>query len=257
MVYDSFKDAPSIVSTLGIGGSEEDSFKATIVHITARHEVKNNERYVMESLLQDECRRNNINLSVYCVDVKKWAQALMPWPDPAVSRDEDVGRHAAETLNWLLNNKGEVSMWGSDPLPWGTDFEKHSCIVLGGYSLGGLFALWAARQCRLFQGVAAVSPSLWIQDWCDFAKANPIQTQSVYLSLGLREEHCRNKYMARVGDCVRREHALLVEQLGEDRTTLEWNGGGHFVNEGARMAKGYLWTLINLRQQQASHFHHF
>lgn len=247
-----FNNEPHFLDIAGGGSHEDDSFKACVVHITARHERNNGAQGTMESLLLRGCADHNINLALYNVDVNQWARALMPWPDSAVSRDEEVGRHAHNTLYWLDQQKHVWSGPASDPLPFGNTYADHPCpVVLGGYSLGGLFALWVARQCSLFQGVAAVSPSLWIQDWEAFAKTNPIQVQSVYLSLGLREEHCRNRRMARVGDCVRREHALLAKELGEDRTTLEWNGGGHFVNEGARMAKGYLWTLLNLRQQRA------
>ena len=38
-------------------------------------------------------------------------------------------------------------------------------IILGGYSLAGLFALWASTQTDLFYGVAAASPSVWFPGW--------------------------------------------------------------------------------------------
>ena len=236
----------------GGGSNEEGCFAVSIVHITARHEKTNNALYDMENQLFKDCTKHNIKVTLSCVEANQWARELMPWPDSAVSCDEEVGRHAADTLAWLDSQKDRWSGSSNDRVPFGRLCSDHVCpVILGGYSLGGLFSLWATRRCSLFQGVVAGSPSLWIRDWDTYAKAHPIHVQSAYLSLGLSEEHCRNQRMAKVGDCVRREHELLTEELGENRTVLEWNEGGHFVNEGIRMANGYLWTILNLRQQQA------
>ncbi len=65
----------------------------------------------------------------------------------------------------------------------------------------------------------------------------------MYLSLGLDEERTRNRTFARVGDCVRREHALLQEQVGRDRCTLEWNRGDHFDDNARRTARGFVWCI--------------
>ena len=52
-------------------------------------------------------------------------------------------------------------------------------IILGGYSLAGLFALWASTQTDLFYGVAAASPSVWFLGWMEFEQQHPIQAQHV------------------------------------------------------------------------------
>ena len=71
---------------------------------------------------------------------------------------------------------------------------KEDCkVILGGYSLAGLFALWAATQINALYGVAAASPSVWFPGWPEHEAAHPIQAQRVYLSLGDREEHTKNK----------------------------------------------------------------
>ena len=81
---------------------------------------------------------------------------------------------------------------------------KEDCkVVLGGYSLAGLFALWAATQTNALYGVAAASPSAWFPGWPEYEAAHPIQAQRVYLSLGDREEHTKNQPMAAVGDNIR------------------------------------------------------
>lgn len=209
-----------------------------LIQPSARHENKNDGiNREIETLATNATK----GFAIAFLDTVEWAKALMPWHDEAVSRDDEVGRHAQDTLKYITESL----------VPWLHErFGQLPCMI-GGYSLGGLFALWAARQSTAFSAVAAASPSLWIKGWADYADQNSLNAQLAYVSLGDREEHCRNQRMAKVGDCVRREHELLTEELGENRTVLEWNEGGHFVNEGIRMANGYLWTILNLRQQQA------
>ena len=170
-------------------------------------------------------------------DTNEWARALMPWRDDAVSRDEEVGLHSRDTLCFILNELLPVlrSRYGNLP-----------CII-GGYSLGGLFALWAARETDAFCAVAAASPSLWIEGWMLYAQAHPLLAKCAYLSLGDREEHCRNQRMCRIGDCVRLEHELLRMQLVESNTTLQWNPGGHFGEEAERTAKAFAWCMNRIK----------
>ena len=121
--------------------------------------------------------------------------------------------------------------------------EGFAPIILGGYSLAGLFALWAACQTDRFGAVVAGSPSLWAGDWPGYAAGHAMQARQVYLSLGDREERSRNKTFARVGDRIREEHRRLQQQLGEENTTLVWEEGGHFADPAARMARGFVWCL--------------
>ena len=125
-------------------------------------------------------------------------------------------------------------------------------IVLGGYSLGGLFSLWAASQTDILTAVAAMSPSLWIANWAEYSAAHPVRTQYVYLSLGDREEFTRNRAVAQVGNNVRAEYARLTEQLGAGRCTLEWNPGNHFADGAIRTAKGFAWCLSKLKNNPVS-----
>ena len=118
-------------------------------------------------------------------------------------------------------------------------------IILGGYSLAGLFALWASTQTDLFYGIAAASPSVWFPDWMEFEQQRPIQTQHIYLSLGDKEEHTKNAVMAAVGDNIRTLHSRLTER-GAD-CTLEWNSGGHFKDADLRTARAFRWAMEDMR----------
>jgi len=115
--------------------------------------------------------------------------------------------------------------------------------VLGGYSLAALFALWAAYQTDSFSAVCAASPSVWFPGWIEYAAARQPKVQNIYLSLGDKEEKARNKVMATVGDCIRKQFELLEPEI----STLEWNPGNHFKDADLRCAKGLAWCVKRIR----------
>lgn len=206
-----------------------------LIQPSARHENKNNGISREVEVLATSSTKG---FAIAFFDTVEWAKALMPWPDEAVSRDDEVGRYASNTLIYITQKL----------IPWLHEcFGKLPCII-GGYSLGGLFALWAARQSTAFCAVAAASPSLWIKGWTDYADNNSLNARLAYISLGNREEHCRNQRMARIGDCVRHEHLTLANQIGSSATTLEWNNGGHFGEEAERTAKAFAWCIENINK---------
>ena len=168
------------------------------------------------------------------VPVKNWNDELSPWEAPAVWGKESFGCNAADTLCFLT---GQVipTLKRQFHLP------ENVKIILGGYSLAGLFALWASTQTDLFYGIAAASPSVWFPDWMEFEQQHPIQAQHVYLSLGDKEERTKNTVMAAVGDGIRALHSRLTARSTD--CTLEWNSGGHFKDADLRTAKAFRWAM--------------
>ena len=169
-----------------------------------------------------------------------WEVELTPWHDPAISKRQAVGEHAGETFRYITDELIPSLHQEYGELP----------IVLGGYSLGGLFSLWSGSVSDCFTAIAAVSPSVWIAGWQDYARQHPVKTHYVYLSLGDREEHTRNKAIAQVGNNIRWEHEHLKQTLGPDNTVLEWNTGNHFVDGARRTSKGFAWCInkiLNIR----------
>jgi predicted alpha/beta superfamily hydrolase len=157
--------------------------------------------------------------------IKDWNQELTPWAAPPVFGKTPFGDGAEKTLEFITNQL----------LPEVQENITH--LILGGYSLAGLFALWAGYQADRFEGIAAASPSVWYPQWIDYASKNILLAKSAYLSLGDKEEKAKNPIMAQVGNAIRTQHELLTEQ--EVITTLEWNAGNHFVDSDKRMAKGF------------------
>ena len=164
------------------------------------------------------------------IKVNDWNNDLSPWEAPAVFGNEGFDGGAEDTLSEVLSETGDSS----------------KSYFIGGYSLSGLFALWAAYRTDVFQGVAAASPSIWFPGFDKFMKGNEIRTGRVYLSLGDREEKTRNQVMATVGDRIREAHAYLSE-TGTD-CILEWNSGNHFRDADLRTAKAFAWVLNRSRE---------
>ena len=164
--------------------------------------------------------------------IKDWNQELTPWGASPVFGKIPFGSGAEKTLEFIT----------SQLLPEVQENIPH--LILGGYSLAGLFALWAGYQTDLFEGIGAASPSVWYPQWIDYASENKPLAKSVYLSLGDKEEKAKNPVMAQVGNGIRKQHELLTEQ--EINTILEWNAGNHFVDSDRRMAKGFAWAINNL-----------
>ena len=175
-----------------------------------------------------EAMRNcALPFSLAAFEVKDWNRELSPWEAPPVFGKVPFGGMAGETLSFVLDRL-------APELRTRLGAGKKLCI--GGYSLAGLFALWAAAQTNIFSGVAAASPSVWFPGWMDYVKGHPIRAKAVYLSLGDREERAKNPVMATVGDCIREQYALLQ---ADHRVTLEWNPGNHFRDAEKRTAKAF------------------
>ena len=159
------------------------------------------------------------------VKVDNWNDDLSPWSASAVFGNDDFGGHAGDTLQEILKLAGDAK----------------KTYYIGGYSLAGLFSLWAAYNTDIFVGVAAASPSVWFPEFTSYMESNRIGCNSVYLSLGDKEEKTKNHVMRTVGDCIRSAYELLSKE-GID-CILEWNSGNHFKDADIRTAKAFAWIL--------------
>ena len=199
-----------------------------LLQMTGEHELQSMAHEV------EVIAQNGQNFLFAAVPVSNWTDALSPWDASAVWGKQGFGGNAEDTLRFLTEQVIST-------LKQQFDLPENVKIILGGYSLAGLFALWASTQTDLFYGVAAASPSVWFPGWMEFEQRHPIQAQRIYLSLGDKEEHTKNAVMAAVGDNIRTLHSRLIER-GAD-CTLEWNSGGHFKGADLRTAKAFRWTM--------------
>jgi len=210
--------------------SADENPQAILIQLVERKEVSQLEDEL--ELIRNASKKKIIIANIKIID---WCKELMPWNDEAVDRRPESGTLATGILNMI-----ELQLIPTLHAKYG----KLPCII-GGYSLGALFSLWAATQSTVFYGVAAASPSVWIKDWMKFAADNPIKAQKVYMSLGDSEHHTKNKYIKQVANNIREFHQMLVKQLSKDNTILEWNQGGHFQDFAQRTARAFSWVTFN------------
>ncbi len=211
------------------GNHEADTLLIQMVDDHDLEGMENEVSYIRElSGGQDFCLK--------AVKVNRWNSDLSPWKAPAVFGKEDFGDGAVLTLKYILENV----------LPDREDMknQKIKRTFVGGYSLAGLFALWAGYQIDCFQGIAAASPSIWFPHFTEYMMENTIHAEAVYLSLGDREERTRNPVMAQVGKAILEAHRILNES-GVD-CDLEWNKGNHFKEPDLRTAKAFVWLMKQL-----------
>ena len=193
-----------------------------LIQLTGDHELS-----VLKNEVEEIRKRTSTDFRLIAAKVDDWNYELSPWKAPAVFGNEDFGDGAVRTLEQILT----------------LCTDKSRTYYIGGYSLAGLFSLWAAYQTDVFSGIAAASPSVWFPGFLQYMKEHDMRAKSVYLSLGNREERTRNPLMATVGDCIREGYNLLKMQ--KIRTILEWNPGNHFKDAGIRTAKGFAWLIRN------------
>ena len=114
-----------------------------------------------EQMLSD---RAQVPFSLLLYRIDDWNRELSPWPAPPVYGKEPFSGEAEQTLETIRKEADS--------------FFQSRNVLIGGYSLAGFFALWAAYQTDLFTGVAAVSPSLWYPGWIPYAEGNSVRACS-------------------------------------------------------------------------------
>lgn len=169
-------------------------------------------------------------VTLIAIDEAHWEQALTPWPAAAVFKNTpDFGGGAEDYLHWLTQTV----------LPQvKTDFQlQPSWQGLIGYSLGGLFAAYAAYRTTVFSRIASVSGSLWFDHWQAFIRQHLLSSlpYKAYFSVGEREKYTRNPRLATVEQATVLTHRLWQQQ--GVNAILEYCPGGHFQDMVPRMAQ--------------------
>ena len=198
--------------------------------------VDEHELEVLDQEVEAIGNQTKTPFSLVALLIEDWNQELTPWPAPAVFGRIPFGDGANDTRKFITEQL--LPSLAADGI-----YNSSMSLLMGGYSLAGLFALWSAYQTDMFDGIAAASPSVWFPQWIDYAKEKRPLAKSIYLSLGDKEEKAKSSVMAQVGNAIRKQHELLLGQ--EVNTILEWNAGNHFVDSEKRMAKGFAWLLNN------------
>lgn len=165
-----------------------------------------------------------------------WNGELSPWPAAKVFRDgEDFSGKGQYYLQELITRIiPAVEVLLEAPV-------EHRGIA--GYSLAGLFAVYALWDSPMFDRAASISGSLWYDGFLEYLiEKEPIcSPKKVYFSLGDREKQIRNPRMARVEKCMKLVQNQM-KQLGAE-TIFVHHPGGHFNDVSQRIAQGIRWVL--------------
>lgn len=162
--------------------------------------------------------------------VADWNAALTPWAAPGLYRGEpDFGGGAAKTLAALFD---ELAAFEDE------QGLKPCSHAVAGYSLGGLFALWAFVTSERFAAVASLSGSTWYDGWLDWLTEQRVSGAGrfAYLSVGTKEKRAALARLRTVEDATRSTAALL-EGCGVD-VRLELVPGSHLTNVNGRTLAG-------------------
>ena len=198
--------------------------------------VDENDISVLDNEVKHIEENTDRNFSLVAFKIEDWNSELTPWEMPLLRGKGNFGDGAAGTLEFMKN----------DLIPALSEYinaeNKEIKYILGGYSLAGLFSLWSGYQTDIFEGIAAVSPSVWYKGWIEYVEAEKPLSEKIYLSLGDTEEKTKHQILSKIGENIRKQHEIL-EKSGNVKTVLEWNEGNHFKNPDIRTAKGFLWVM--------------
>lgn len=166
------------------------------------------------------------------VPVRRWDDSLTPWPAAGVRPGSpDFGGRAAETLAELVDAtiSAVEAARGLDPA------RRAVC----GYSLGGLFSLYAfVHAVSPFSACACLSGSVWYEGWVDYLRRTCPDGAGryAYLSIGKKERRAGAPIMRGVQDdleacaAILREHGCAVD--------LVVGPGNHMQHHTERLAAG-------------------
>ena len=123
-------------------------------------------------------------LNFVLIDSKNRADDYTPWPLQASNAmPKDFGGKAAEHLTFITT---KVIPFCESEYGFSSSTEKR---VIGGYSLGGLFSLYAAVNTDLFGTILSCSSSMWYPDFLDYLMEHPFKAlhPNLYMSVGDEE----------------------------------------------------------------------
>lgn len=116
-------------------------------------------------------------------------------------------------------------------------------IGMVGYSLAGLFALYAMYRTDIFSRIASVSGSLWFPNFKNFVETHDILKvpERLYLSLGDKEAKTRHPILKTVEDNTN----TIVDYYRQKGISVQYemNVGNHFKDEDKRIVKGIMALL--------------
>ena len=165
-----------------------------------------------------------------------WNRDMAPWDSPAAFKNgESFTGGADDYLRLLVEEiipRAEKELVG--PPAW---------RGIAGYSLAGLFALYAIYRTDVFSRVGCMSGSLWFPGFKEYVFSHEPKRRPdcIYFSLGDKEAKTRNPVLKTVQENTE-EIRTFYQNKGID-TVFHLNPGNHFVQGIERTVAGIQWLL--------------
>ena len=171
-----------------------------------------------------------------CINNLNWQKDMCPWDSPALIKNEKDFIGGADEYLFLLEKEiipRAVEILEKEP----------AYYALAGYSLAGLFALYAGYRSSLFSRIASVSGSLWYPDFVSFAKEKKMlrTPEKLYFSLGTEEAKTKHAVLSTI-ESKTRELVGYYQSSGYC-VNFEQNLGNHFCEVEQRIEKGIRWIM--------------
>ena len=165
-----------------------------------------------------------------------WNHDMVPWDSPPAFKNAEPCTGGADDYLRLLTEEiiptaekeiGGVPCWRG----------------IAGYSLAGLFALYAIYWTDLFSRVGSMSGSLWFPGMKEYILSHEPKRQPdcIYLSLGNKESKTRNPILRNVRQSTE-EIQAFYQAKGID-TVFQLNPGNHYDHAAERTVAGIAWLL--------------
>ena len=165
-----------------------------------------------------------------------WNHDMAPWDSPPAFKHAAPCTGGADGYLRLLTEEmipaAEKEISGSP-----------SWRGIAGYSLAGLFALYAIYRTDLFSRVGSMSGSLWFPGMKEyiFSHVPKGRPDCIYFSLGDKESKTRNPVLRSVRQNTE-EIQTYYQSKGID-TVFQLNPGNHYDHGAERTAAGIAWML--------------
>ena len=165
-----------------------------------------------------------------------WNHDMVPWDSPPAFKNAEPCTGGADDYLQLITEEiiptaekeiNGVPRWRG----------------IAGYSLAGLFALYAIYRTALFSHVGSISGSLWFPGIKEYVLSREAKRlpDCMYFSLGDKESKTRNPVLRSVRRDTE-EIKAFYQGRGID-TVFQLNSGNHYDHAAERTAAGLCWLL--------------
>ena len=174
--------------------------------------------------------------TLVAISALDWNHDMVPWDSPPAFKNAEPCTGGADDYLRFLTE--EIIPTAESELPGPPRWRG-----IAGYSLAGLFALYAICQTDLFSRVGSMSGSLWFPGMKEyiFSHKPKRQPDCIYFSLGDKESKTRTPILRGV-----RQNTEEIQAFYQDKgidTVFKLNPGNHYDHVAERTAAGIAWMV--------------